>query len=820
MRNSCYMNKLLLLFIIAYLFSIVNVFPQENFSIHKYENDKYGSVLTDQSEFDISGKGIIPLQNIKSKDLTHLVYGFLPDWEYQNNYHNYLRYDLLTHLACFDFTVNDNGSMNNPSGWPWTNLINTAHSNGVKVILTAVSFDADLISSLIDNESVRNTFFNGIKSKVITYQLDGVNIDFESLNNADKGDRINGFMAKLRAFMDTEIPGKELSYATPAVNWGDRWKFDDLAESCDHLFIMGYSYYGSWSGSTGPCAPYDGGSNNILSILNDDYASLVSSHPEKLILGVPYYGLHWTTESQYERSNVVEWVSSTRFRNDQINGPNYGVLWSDYFQNPWYKYQSGGDWHQIWYDNFESLEIKYDFAKSKNIGGVGMWALGYDGARPELWDLLDVKFGSGQAVPPAKPTGVYAKGYNSSTIKLGANYGSEADGLLVYYKTRESEQFDSLYMYGDTRYVNDLEGNKIYDFDLYAFNAAGLSESVGTVSAVTSVNSRKTLIVNGVKGDYNEGNKLIDKWEAALFSKLAGFSTCVNTAVEENSTLLNEFTYVVWVAGQQEENVISAEEQESIILFLKSGRNLLISGSNIAYSLGGPNSSGADKQFLQDILKSSFVSNSPNNTSGVYYSVNSSGDESIFNTVGEIFYTDGTNGSLNVDKPDVISTANPALYFSGTNFTAGMQYSGIYDGATYAADVVFLTFPVEAIEDTASFNAVSNAVYNFFDNVSNIDFGVSAVPDEFVLMGNYPNPFNPETKISFGLPVKGEVTLNIYSVTGEKIYTHNAGILSEGINTLKWNPGVNVSSGVYLYTIGFNNSNNAKFKTGKMLFLK
>ena len=36
--------------------------------------------------------------------------------------------------------------------------------------------------------------------------------------------------------------------------------------------------------------------------------------------------------------------------------------------------------------------MKYDFAISKNLKGVGMWALGYDEHHPELWDLLRTKF--------------------------------------------------------------------------------------------------------------------------------------------------------------------------------------------------------------------------------------------------------------------------------------------------------------------------------------------------------------------------------------------------------------------------------------------
>ncbi len=87
----------------------------------------------------------------------------------------------------------------------------------------------------------------------------------------------------------------------------------------------------------------------------------------------------------------------------------------------------------------------------------------------------------------------------------------------------------------------------------------------------------------------------------------------------------------------------------------------------------------------------------------------------------------------------------------------------------------------------------------------NGEMAISAVPAEFSLQGNYPNPFNPVTTIRFGLPEAANVKLVIYSDTGAKVATLVDGYLSEGYHEAKWNvvnqAGARVASGIYIYEL-------------------
>ncbi len=101
-----------------------------------------------------------------------------------------------------------------------------------------------------------------------------------------------------------------------------------------------------------------------------------------------------------------------------------------------------------------------------------------------------------------------------------------------------------------------------------------------------------------------------------------------------------------------------------------------------------------------------------------------------------------------------------------------------------------------------------------------IDFTVQILPTEPVLYSNYPNPFNPTTTIRFALPHDQQVTLTVYSVTGERVAVLVNGYLEKGFHRVEWNGtnrwGVPVSSGIYMYVLRAG----ATRLVGKMLLAK
>lgn len=98
--------------------------------------------------------------------------------------------------------------------------------------------------------------------------------------------------------------------------------------------------------------------------------------------------------------------------------------------------------------------------------------------------------------------------------------------------------------------------------------------------------------------------------------------------------------------------------------------------------------------------------------------------------------------------------------------------------------------------------------------------GKPSVPSAIQLVSVYPNPFNPETTLSFKLPAAGNVTVQIYNMLGQQVNLLSATSLNAGLNQIRWNGssfnGTPVSSGVYLFRILAGN----QVTTGKMMLAK
>ena len=74
---------------------------------------------------------------------------------------------------------------------------------------------------------------------------------------------------------------------------------------------------------------------------------------------------------------------------------------------------------------------------------------------------------------------------------------------------------------------------------------------------------------------------------------------------------------------------------------------------------------------------------------------------------------------------------------------------------------------------------------------------LSAIPEDYALHEAYPNPFNPSTKIRYGLPERSRVKMEVYNMLGNVVADLVSGERSKGFYEVEWIAD-NLPSGVYL----------------------
>ena len=96
----------------------------------------------------------------------------------------------------------------------------------------------------------------------------------------------------------------------------------------------------------------------------------------------------------------------------------------------------------------------------------------------------------------------------------------------------------------------------------------------------------------------------------------------------------------------------------------------------------------------------------------------------------------------------------------------------------------------------------------------------NTIPNELKLYGNHPNPFNPSTEIVFQVLKQTEISLTIYNIAGQRVWTKNLGQKEKGVYKVPWKGRTTTEqpavSGIYFYRINVGD----KHLIGKMSLVK
>ncbi len=801
--------------LILYFLILQSLLAQHYQSIHQYQLEYYNAnyVMPERTDTNIIINPIFTRTRNPSKE----VFGYHPYWM-GTAWMNY-DFNLISTLAYFSAEVTSTGELSNLHGWPVASLINEAHAHGTKVVLCATLFNSGDITTLLSNAQYRQNLIDNLLSQVQLGNADGVNIDFESFPVSQRNNMVT-FITELTEIFHTAIPGSQVTLAMPPVDWSNAWDYNALASISDGLFIMGYNYHYSGSSNTGPNSPLSGpGYTLTWTVL--DYLNKTNFQTDKLILGIPYYGFEWPSASEASGA-TTNGIGVPKFYSE-IEGlaQSYGKLWHSTSQTPWYHYNNNG-WNQGWYDDSLSLSLKYDFAVFNDLKGIGIWALGYDDGRPELWDLLHTKFGNSEL--PAKPSNLYMENIGQGSIKIDFNASENTSDFIVLRSyTDEISEPDTIGIFSNRPIIiNDLVEDEPHYISIIAKNSIGSSEPTEMLGIIPSNHDVKALIINGfdrIEGTNNTFD-FIRQHGNALHAHGLAFDAASNEAVVNQQINLLDYQFVNWILGEEgtSTSAFSYSEQNKIIEYLELGNFLFISGSEIGYDLE-EQGSNTDKDFYRNYLKANYISDAAGGYQGVYSGYGL--PNTIFNDIEYINYDNGNQGTYNVDWPDGIKPiggASLCAAFTGTDYNTvggmGIEYEGTFGLSNFIGGLVYLTVGFEAIyPESKRIELMFKIIEKYESQLSSIS-EVDIYPSNIKINNIFPNPSNSSTTISFSVSSKTlPVKLSIKNIVGQLIYQTHIEPLSNNISWV-WDGtnirGYNCPSGTYFISLVQNNNQTTK----------
>ena len=223
------------------------------------------------------------------------------------------------------------------------------------------------VRKILHDADARADLVANIYSNLAEHHFAGVNIDFEELTPRDR-QALVAFMRQLRAKL--QPAGLLLTESVPIED--PAYDLKQLAQVNDYIVPMVYDEHYQ-SGEPGPIASGAWFQKQI------DRLGQIAP-PQKMVIGVGNYGYDWTIGGTGSVETKFGEVMS------QAAANHSAVEWNASMANPVYRYQSGGQRHEVWFlDAVTALNQARGVADG-GFRGVALWRLGAED--PDLWSVL------------------------------------------------------------------------------------------------------------------------------------------------------------------------------------------------------------------------------------------------------------------------------------------------------------------------------------------------------------------------------------------------------------------------------------------------
>ena len=331
------------------------------------------------------------------------VYTWYPYW--MGDVWKSYDFNLISSISFLSYNIDPKtGSYLNPAQikqWRETDLLDSAKIHKTKVLLSLALEGEENHLEFLKNEKAWTTTLDSITVLLKERDADGIEVEFIDIP-LDLQPKFLDFVAQLKENLSYRFITKKLTLSLVIPASPDKFPFDlrKLDESVDLFIVKGLDYHEE-DGTVAAVAPLRnetaGGpslENTLLTYLDRGL------NAEKSILALPLYGSQWSGTfdpeegfytTNFERKVTLSEVNRVFQSKDSIYKIEPTLDETTMTQYFFLEFQDNTS-IEGWYDDSLTLSKKMDYALVNKFKGVGLWALGYDLGKNEVWDVVAKKF--------------------------------------------------------------------------------------------------------------------------------------------------------------------------------------------------------------------------------------------------------------------------------------------------------------------------------------------------------------------------------------------------------------------------------------------
>ena len=310
------------------------------------------------------------------------VVGYYPEWVRPSHPESNLNLDVLTHIVHSFAYPNSSGEILVPNNFYDISISNVIHDGGGKLLLALGGWgQSEGFAPIAESKDLRKTFITNLLALCDQYGYDGIDIDWEYPENNVEKNNLNLLVYEMDSIFYQHNNDLLITMAIPASGWKGQWfDFNFLKNYVDFFNVMTYDYHGSWSSHVGHNSPlYNSPSSDVEGSCHTgiNYLALTRQIPKnQLNMGVPFWGKLYNASNlnlPFDGSALDKWYSEIV---DLVESSNWDYYWDDIAKCPYLI--NINNQQIITYDNPESIKEKCNYIIENELGGVMIWALGYD----------------------------------------------------------------------------------------------------------------------------------------------------------------------------------------------------------------------------------------------------------------------------------------------------------------------------------------------------------------------------------------------------------------------------------------------------------